>query len=423
MKLLLRQVKITDKNSPHNGLVRDILIIDGKIEQIDNDIDPNIFGVKVVDSNNLFASVGWVDIFAHFNDPGFEYKETLETGANAAAAGGFTNVFVLPNTNPVIDNKASVEYIVQKSKSLPVKIHPLGAISKRIEGREPAEMYDMHNSGAIAFSDGTKPIQTPGLMLKALQYVKAVDAVIIQLPVDQSLSGTGLVNEGIVSTQLGLPGIPAISEDLMVNRDIELAKYTDSKLHFTGITTAKSISLIQRAKHEGLPVSCSVTPYHLFYCDEDMVTYDTNLKVNPPLRSRLDMMALRKAVEDGSVDCIASHHLPQDWDSKTCEFEYAKSGMIGLENTFGILNELFPEMPTAQLVDLLSSNPRTIFFKHKSSIAEGEIADITLFDRTTENTYAEKDIKSKSHNSPFINHGFKGKVFGIINNEKVTLAL
>ena len=419
MKLLLRQVTLSDKNSPHNGLVKDILIINGIIKSIENNI--NTADAQVINAENLFVSFGWVDVFAHFNDPGFEYKETLETGANAAAAGGFTHVFVLPNSQPVTDNKAAVEYIVQKSKALPVNIHPLGAVSKKTEGKEPAEMYDMHNSGAIAFSDGLRPVQSPGLLLKALQYVKAVDAVIIQLPVDESIAKAGLMNEGITSTQLGLPGIPSIGEELMISRDIELAKYTHSKLHITGISTAKGIAMVQSAKADGVQVSCSVTPNHLMFCDEDLLTYDTNLKVNPPLRNSADMMALRNAVETGIVDCIATHHLPQDWDSKNCEFEYAQPGTIGLETAFGIVNQLFTEMSTDKLVDLLSENARTIFFTNKNSIAEGEIADLTLFERDSEYNFDVKNIKSKSRNTAFTDKPLKGKVFGIINKDKVHL--
>ena len=417
MKLLIKQVFISDKLSPYNGLVKDVLIINGKIERINDTIE--LQDETIIQGNSLIASPGWIDIFAHFNDPGFEHKETLESGANAAAAGGFIHVFVLPNTKPVTDNKAAVEYIVQKSKSLPVNIYPLGAVSKKTEGKEPAEMYDMHNSGAIAFSDGLQPVQSPGLLLKALQYVKAIDAVVIQMPVDASIAGSGLINEGIISTQLGLPGIPAIAEELMVSRDIELVKYTGSKLHFTGVTTAKSLELIKAAKDEGINITCSVTPYHLWFCDEDLATYDTNLKTNPPLRNRSDRTALKEAVIDGTIDCIASHHLPQDWDSKVCEFEYAQPGMIGLETTFGVINNLFPDMPLEQLTGLLSANARSIFFPSGNSIAEGQMADITLFDKTIDKTYTS--FTSKSRNTPFLNKQLNGKVVGVINRDKLYL--
>ena len=310
---------------------------------------------------------------------------------------------------------------MQKSKSLAVNIHPLGAITKNIEGKDLAEMYDMHASGAIAFSDGLQPVQTPGLFLKALQYVKAFDGILIQMPIDNTIGTHGLVNEGIISTQLGLPGIPAIAEEIMIKRDIELVRYTNSKLHLTGVSTEKSVQLIEAAKAEGLLISCSVTPYHLFFCDEDLQDYDTNLKVNPPLRSKQDMLALRKAVINGTIDCIASHHIPQNWDNKTCEFEYAKNGMIGLETSFAVVNEVLPKLTTEQLIKLFSFNARSIFKIALHTIEEGADADITLFNRNKNTLLTKENIKSKSSNSPFLNKELKGKVIGIINKGQLFL--
>jgi dihydroorotase len=419
MKLLLKHVTIADKNSSFNGQTKDILIADGFIKKIDDALSEP--GAKNIEGNDLMVSMGWVDVFAHFNDPGYEFKETLETGATAAAAGGFTNVFIVPNTNPSISNKAAVEYIVQKSKELPVNVLPLGSITKNTEGKELAEIYDMRNSGAVAFSDGLNPVQTPGLFLKALQYAKAFDGVLIQLPVDKSIGKFGLINEGITSTRLGLPGIPAIAEEIIVNRDIELADYTGGKIHITGITTAKSLSLVTEAKQKGINVTCSVTPYHLFFCDEDLANYDTNLKVDPPLRSRKDMLALRQGVINGTVDLIATHHLPHDWDNKTCEFEYAKPGMIGLESCFAVINSILPEIDTERIVDLLGNNARTIFPITRNSIAIDSVADMTIFERNTQIVFNNNAIKSKSKNSPFINKQLKGKVVGIINQDKVYL--
>lgn len=419
MKLLLKQVIVADTNSPHNGQQKDILIDKGFIAEISNNIDDS--DAKVIEHQNMHVSPGWVDIFSHFCDPGFEYKETLESGANAAASGGYTTVFTLPNTLPVVYSKTQVEYIVQKSRSLPVQLLPLGAITKNGEGKELAEMYDMLNSGAVAFSDGLNPVQTAGLLLKALQYVKAFDGVVVQVPIDKSIGQFGLMNEGITSTRLGLPGIPEIAEELLVARDIELAKYSNSKLHITGITTAKSVELIANAKATGLKVTCSVTPYHLFFNDEDLHDYDTNLKVDPPLRSKPDMMALRKAVEDGIIDCIASHHLPQDWDNKVCEFEYAKPGMIGLESCFMVLNTICPLLKIEQMVRLLSGNARNIFKLSSSPIQAGSPVDITLFERDTTSDFSKDNIKSKSVNSAFIGRQLKGRVIGIINKERLYL--
>ena len=419
MKLLLKQATILDTNSPFNGLLKDILITDGIIERVEDSIPAT--GVKVIEADNLLVSKGWVDIFSHFNDPGFEHKETLATGANAAASGGFTHVFVLPDTLPAAANKTAIEYIVQKSKSLPVNILPIGAVTKNIEGKELSEMYDMHNSGAIAFSDGLQPVQIPGLLLKALQYIKAIDAVLIQLPVDKSISKFGLMNEGTTSTRLGLAGIPSVAEELMVTRDIELAKYTGSKLHITGISTAKSLQIVKKAKEDGVSVTCSVTPFHLVFCDEDLFDYDTNLKTDPPLRSRDDMNALRRGIENGVIDCIASHHLPQNWDNKICEFEYAATGMIGLETAFSVVNNIFPDITSERMTDLFGNNARNIFLLPQNTIKENEAADITIFTREGEFIYKENAIKSKSKNTPFINKPLTGKVIGIIYKDRVYL--
>ncbi|MEI9959393.1 MAG: dihydroorotase [Ferruginibacter sp.] len=421
MKFLIKQAKIISSSSPFNGQTKDILIIDGVISSISDTISDK--DAQVIAQNGLCVSIGWMDSFSSFADPGYEYRETLETGAKAAAAGGFTDVLVLPNTNPVVHSKSQVEYIVQKAKGLAVTIHPIGAVTKNAEGKDLAEMYDMHQSGAVAFGDGTNPIQSAGLLLKALQYVKSFDGTVIQIPDDKSIGANGLMNEGIISTQLGLPGKPTIAEELLVARDIKLARYAGSKLHFTGVSSAKSLEYIKRAKDSGVQVTCSVTPYHLFFTDSDMQSYDTNLKVNPPLRLESDRQALLKAVADGTVDCIASHHFPQNWDNKTCEFEYAKEGMIGLESLFGVLGELSTSasLSIGNLVDILSITPRKIFGLAIPEIKEGTTACLTLFNADEKYTFEEKMIKSKSKNSPFVGKKLKGKVIGIVNKDKVEL--
>lgn len=418
MKILLKQVLITDQHSSYNGLVKDLLIIDGNIARIDDNLTE---ADEVFQWGNAAVSAGWVDVFAHFNDPGYEFRETIESGAAAAAAGGYTRVFTLPNTNPVVHNKAQVEYIVSKANNTAIFIHPLGAVTKNIEGKELAEMYDMFSSGAMAFSDGINPVQSAGLMVKALQYVKAFNGVVVQVPVDKSIGQFGLMHEGIISTQLGLPGIPAMAEELMVARDIKLARYADSKLHFTGISTAKSLEYIHRAKDAGLAVTCSVTPYHLFFCDEDLTGYDTNLKTNPPLRSRADMLALREAVKNGLVDCIASHHLPHDWDSKTCEFEYAKNGMIGLQTAYATVQSAIPELDASAIAALFATNARKIFNLPAAHIEEGSPAELSIFSNSGSGVFERKDIKSKSVNTPFVGKTMTGRVIGIFNKGRLVL--
>jgi dihydroorotase len=416
MDILVRQVRIIDSSSPFHQQTVDLFIRNGIISEIGQVNRP---ANQTIHTDGLCVSPGWLDIFSHFCDPGFEYKETLRSGAEAAAAGGYTDVMILPNTNPVLHNKAGIEYVVQRTRDLPVTVHPIAAITKNAQGKELAEMYDMHQSGAVAFSDGTSTVQSAGLLLKALQYIKAINKTIIQLPDDKSISASGLMNEGIISTQLGLPGKPAIAEELMIARDMELAQYTGSKIHFTGVSTAKSISLIREAKLQGIAVSCSVSPAHLYFSDEDLSGYDTNLKISPPFRTKEDRQALIAAVLDGTVDCVATHHLPQDKDHKMVEFEYAENGMTGLETSFGIIKTSVPGITEERLIELLCVKPRSLFDLPLPKINNGEAASLTLFLPDEEWT-VERSF-SKSKNSPFFGKKLRGKPFGIINKDKVFL--
>lgn len=416
MKVLIQEALVVDPQSAHNGKKLDILVRDGQIALIDIAID--VEADAVISHPDLQVSPGWVDIFSNFADPGYEFKETLESGAAAAAAGGYTDVFVIPNTKPALDSKSQVQYVVHKAAGLPVNIYPIGAISRNTDGKDLAEMYDMHASGAVAFSDGLHPVQSAGLLVKALQYVKAISGVVIQIPDDISLGPHGLMDEGIVSTRLGLPGKPMMAEELLVARDIKLARYAESRIHFTGITSPKSLEYIRRAKESGLDVTCSITPYHLFFTDEDLVSYDTNLKVYPPLRSGKAVEALVAAIMDGTVDCIATHHLPHEYDSKVVEFEYAKPGMIGLETAYAVLRTRLPQVTGERWVELLSINPRRIFGLPQSRIETGELASLSLFAPSITEVVDEKKIRSLSRNSPFIGISLTGKSLGIVNGER-----
>jgi len=419
MTILLSQVKIADTRSPFNGLVKDILIKDQQIVSITDKYKGE--AEQTFDLKNSTVSPGFIDPFVHFCDPGMEHRETLTSGANAAIQGGFTTVFVVPNTTPVIDNKSQVSYVKQHSQQLPIHILPIGALSKKIEGKDLAEMIDMNSNGAVAFSDGLYPVQSTLLFLKALQYVKAFDGVVIQMPIDKSLGSLGLMNEGILSTKLGLPGIPAIAEELIISRDIELLKYTNSQLHITGVSTEKGIALIRNAKKEGLNITCSVTPYHLFFTEEDLKDYNTLLKVFPPLRTKQDQAALFKAIEDGTIDCITSHHMPQDWDAKTIEFENAKAGMASIETSFASVIQLFPNLSDNRIAELFSLNACRIFKLDHAVIDEGATANLTFYNKTETTLLSQKDSKSKSANSPFWDIKLNGKIKGVFTKGKLHL--
>ncbi|MFY0254944.1 dihydroorotase family protein [Chitinophaga sp. 30R24] len=413
MHILLKNVKILAPSSPLHGLQKDILIQNGIIQQIADQLDDT--RATVISGNNLHVSAGWMDVFAHFCDPGQEHKEDLYSGIKAAATGGYTTVMVIPNTLPALHTKPQIEYVLSKSRHSAATVLPIGAVTKNLEGVGLAEMYEMKQTGAVAFSDGIKPLQSPGLMLKALQYIKAFDGTLIQLPDDQSISAHGLMNEGIYSTQLGMPGKPALAEELIVQRDLELARYTDSRIHFTGISTRKSVAMIAAAKAEGIKVTCSVTPYHLSLTDAALYNYDTLLKVNPPLRTADDVKALQEAVLHGVVDCFATHHLPQDWDAKQVEFEYAKNGMVGLESAFGVIRQYLPQLPLEQLIHMLTEAPRKIFGQAQPALQEGAIANLTVFDPEASWQFTVGHIASRSKNSAYIGEQLKGKVFATVN--------
>jgi len=413
MTILIRQAKIVDPSSPYHGTIQDILIKDGIIAEI-GAIDPSDAN-RIIESNKLHASPGWVDLFAHFGDPGLEHKETIETGVQAAAAGGYTEVMLLPNTIPVVSGKSQVEYIIQRSRNAIVKVHPMGTITKQAEGKELAEMYDMRSAGAVAFTDGLHPVQSAGLMLKALQYVKAFNGTLIQLPDHNGINPGGLINEGIVSTGLGLPGKPMIAEEIQVTRDLQLADYTGSSIHFTGVTSPKSIEEILRAKEKGINVTCSLTPAHLFFTDEDLTSYDTHLKIFPPLRTPAVRSYLQEAIVKGVIDCMASHHLPHETDSKQCEFESAQPGMISLETAYAATNTALNGQLTAERwVEMVCTKPREIFQLDKPSLQKGERVNLTLFDPEAIVHFSKEDIRSKSKNSPYLNQALKGKVIDIL---------
>lgn len=375
-------------------------------------------------NNILYISPGFVDVFADYREPGFEHKETITSGLKAAAAGGFTDVFLIPNTQPTISTKSVVEYVQQKAKNHVVSLHAMGSITQDIEGKNLAEMMDMNHHGAKAFTDGWKPVQSNNLMLKALEYVKAFDGILLQIPLDASMAAGGLMHEGEISTSLGMAGIPVLAETILLHRDLELVRYTGSKLHVTGISTAAGVEMIRAAKQEGLQVTCSVTPYHLLLTDTELTTYDSLYKVSPVLRSETDRQALIEGLKDGTIDCIASHHRPQEWDAKAKEFEYANDGMSVQEICFPLLlKALTNEVSIERLIDAIAIRPRTIFGLPIRFINEDSNGSFTLFSCEDTTTLTQQNQQSISSNNPFLGQTLPGKVIGIVNQKQINFNL
>ena len=421
MEILIRSARIIDTGSPFHNQVKDILISGGKIKKIGNKL-PLANKVKEIKADNLHISIGWFDLNAFLADPGYEQKETIQTGCGAAAAGGFTHICCMPDTDPVIQTKSQIEYVLRKSADELVTVHPIGTVTHNTEGKDLSEMYDMYKAGAIAFSDGPRASVPAGMVERALLYVKAFAGLIMNHPEDKSISKNGVMQEGIVSTQMGLPGAPALAEEIAVSRDLAVLEYTESKLHFTGISLKKSVDLIRAAKKKGLNISTAVNAYNLFLDDTAVGAYNTNCKVNPHLRSKEDITALIKGVADGTIDAITSAHRPQDEECKKLEFDKADFGMIGFETCFAVANTaLKGKVDTTKIIELLAQNPRKLLNLEIPSITEGTEADLTLFDPDKKWIFTEKDICSKSKNTPFIGTEFTGQVIGVLNKNKLNL--
>lgn len=418
MKLLLKNVKIIDKNSPFNGQNKDILIEDGIIKKIDETIsESNCY--KVIEEDKLNVSAGWIDFRTNLQDPGLEFKEDIESGLNAAAKGGFTAICATSTTTPSCNSKTNVNYLISQSKNHLVDLLPIGNLSDNLNGKDMSEMYDMHTSGAVAFSDNKNSIQDAGLMSRAILYAKGFDGLVMNFPSDKNLTNGGLVNESALTNRIGLKGNPSLSEEAMVIRDIYLADYHNSRVHIGPISCAKSVELIKKAKEDGIDVSCEVAVHNLLFTDEDVITFDSNYKVNPPYRSKSDRTALINGVIDGTIDIISTDHTPEDTECKVLEFEHANDGIIGLQTFFSILNELFGEiMPLDELIQKISVNPRSLLKIEIPIIKEGFEANLTLFSCEKEWTFDTASNASKSNNSPFIGHTLKGKSLGVINKTK-----
>ena len=389
----------------------DIHIENGKIKEIGKVSAPE--NSEIIDCKGLFVSHGFFDAHVHFREPGGEDKEDLNSGSVAALAGGFTGVCAMPNTNPPIDSPELTRYIKDRSEECPIHIYPIGAVSKSQAGKELTEIGAMIAEGAIAFSDDGLPIGDAKVMQNALEYSSMFDVPIINHAEDECLKGDGVMHMGKVSTNLGLPSSPGITESSMVHRDLELAVYVGARLHVPHVSSARSVEHIKALKKKSKKISAEVTAHHLYFTDEDLVSYNTNLKVAPPIRSKNDKKALINAVKSGVIDCIATDHAPHTIEEKEGTFDIAPFGMIGLETCYGAVNKILThnnDMSQMSLIKRLTVNPRKIMGLSQDLFKTGTDAEITIFDPELEWRFLEKDIYSKSHNSPFINQQLKGKV-------------
>ena len=413
MNLLIKSATIIDPNSPFNQKIADVLIEKGIITQIAPDIETD---TEIFEAEGKYISPGFFDLNCNIGEPGLETKEDLYTGTKAAAAGGFTGIALMPNTVPPVHSKSEIEYILNRSKKNLVDVFPLGAISHKREGKDMAEMYDMYLSGAKAFSDGNKPVQDAGLMERALLYAQGFDALIFSYPEDTAIAGKAKVNEGEVSTLLGMKGIPSLAEELMIARDLYLAEYTVSRIHFSTISTTRSVELIREAKRKGLEVTCDVAAHHLVLTDEALLGFDSQYKVKPPLRTQDDVDALIAGLKDGTIDAIVSQHTPHEVEFTNVELEVAEFGIIGLQTALPLA--LKAGLDISLIVEKMAVNPRKILNIDIPVIAEGKEANFVLFDADEVWEYNKKNNRSRSYNSPFIGHNLIGKVLLTCNNNQ-----
>jgi dihydroorotase len=416
MHQLIKNVTIVDPASPHNGQQLDVRLQDGRIAAIGHALAAE--GAQVWDAAAACLSPGWVDQGAFVEDPGQEHREDLHSLARAAAAGGYTQVVIEPDAQPVRHDKSGILYVRRQATGLPVAVHPLGALSRDLSGKELSEMIDMRQAGALAFSNGNQPVTHAGLLLRALLYVKTFDGLVINRPLDESVSPGGQLHEGRMSTQLGMRGIPALAEELMIERDLRLLAYTDSRLHLANISTAAAVEQIRNAKKAGLRVTASVAALNLVYTDEVLADFDTHFKLMPPLRGEEDRAALVEGLTDGTIDWVSSNHRGLEVEAKMLEFPYADFGAIGLESAFGLMRRAtVGRMPLEALIDRLAYRPRMAMGLPLATIETGAAADLTLFAPDERWVFGSQHIRSKSTNTPLIGHELLGRSLAVFYHQ------
>ena len=419
MQLLLKGGRLIDPSTGRDEAL-DILVTDGRIERIGKSLSEN--AAQVIELRGRVIAPGFIDMHVHFREPGYEYKESIASGCEAAAAGGFTAVCCMPNTNPPIDDESIVHFIHARSRVALgglVDVYPIGAVTAGRKGVHLAPMAELSVAGAIAFSDDGEPVYDAELMRRALEYSAMFKKPIIQHAQEPSLTRGGVANEGYPSVSLGLPPMPRVAEEIMVARDIRLAEYTGGQYHVAHVSAAQTLDHIRNAKAKGLPVTCEVTPHHFTLIDEALSSFDTNTKMNPPLRTRDDVEAMKAGLKDGVIDAIATDHAPHSYDEKEVEFAQAPFGIIGLETALGLaVTELVRKnvLSLYQLVEKLSTNPRRLLHLPAIAIAEGEKANLTIFDPGAEWVVDPSLFRSHARNTPFGGMHLVGKPIGILNN-------
>jgi dihydroorotase len=420
MDILIKAARIINPASQHHQKVRDILIINGKIKTIAAAISDDEAGaVKKYFSKNLHVSSGWVDLKCNLGEPGYEHKEDLSTGLKAAAAGGFTTVLMMPSTLPPLQSKADVEFVLSKTKLNLVEVLVAGSLSVDRKEIDMAELFDMYKAGAIAFTDDKRCSHSSGFLIRAMQYCKTFNAPVIVFSDDASLSNNSLINESPSAVMTGMKGSPVLAEEVMVSRNLKLCNYAEGRLHFSTITTSSAAQLIKQAKTKGSNITAEVAAHHLFLDETSVESFDSNFKVKPVLRSKADIVAIKKALADGIIDAICSDHSPQDIESKDVEYDFAEHGIIGFETCYAVANTaLKNNMSTEEIISKFTTGPRAVLNISEPLFQAGEEANLTLFNPELEWTFSKENIFSKSTNTPFIGTKLTGKALAVVNKNK-----
>jgi dihydroorotase len=411
MKSVYKSLEVIDPQSPFNGKTVDIVVEN----RILTDIGVNLGFEGKSFEGKAYIAPGFFDLHVHFGEPGFETNETLESGAKAALKGGFTGVCLMPDTKPTLDSRQGIEFIRSRTKHAGLEIHPAGSLTAGREGKEMAELYDMQQGGAIAFTDHKRSIADPGLMQRALLYAKGIGAKVMSFPDTKEISSSGLMNEGEMSTKLGMKGIPNIAEYLAITRDIALCEYLGTGIHFSCISTAEGVEAIRKAKANGMAITCDVAAHNLFFTDQDLFDFNSNLKLKPPVRTESDRLALIQGLKDGTIDAICSDHRPESIEAKDVEFDYAANGAIGLESFWGqVYSSLHQHLNLAKILDLISIQPRKILGLALPTLEKGQKASFVIVETESIWEFSKADIVSKSHNSPVLGRNLQGKVVAAV---------